>query len=514
MNRMEQRVRDYIEEKRMILPGDTVVVGVSGGADSLCLFLILYALGAEMNFHLHVVHVHHGLRESAGEDMDFVEKLCRQLQVPCTAVQVDAAMRAKEWGIGVEEAGRKLRYDAFRQVCERLAEQDGSVKTSFRIAVAHHREDQAETVLFHLCRGTDLRGARGMLPVNGQIIRPLLQESRTSIEQYLTQKGFAWQEDETNTDTAYTRNYLRREILPRLEEGVHGSAAERIAQFASACADAEAYLEAKTDEAAQRCLCGPAYREGIDIPEKYNCRYVLSLRALHREDPYLQRRVLYRFLAASTDSGKDIGTVHVDALQKLCAKETDGRLSMPSRVTVFRSAGRLFFCRDAESAEYRTEMLSQRTEIAANRAERIPQQAESAAMNTRPAADKQAPFPGYPLAEREYDCRLLDFDGNMSSIPRNEYTKWFDYDKIGTFPVFRTRQPGDYMRLFSDMKTKKIARIMLDGKVPAGIRDKIVLPFFGKEALWIPGLRMGDSCKVGPATTRILEIHWNSDNDS
>lgn len=118
MNRMEQRVRDYIEEKRMILPGDTVVVGVSGGADSLCLFLILYALGAEMNFHLHVVHVHHGLRESAGEDMDFVEKLCRQLQVPCTAVQVDAAMRAKEWGIGVEEAGRKLRYDAFRQVCE------------------------------------------------------------------------------------------------------------------------------------------------------------------------------------------------------------------------------------------------------------------------------------------------------------------------------------------------------------------------------------------------------------
>jgi tRNA(Ile)-lysidine synthase len=102
----------------------------------------------------------------------------------------------------------------------------------------------------------------------------------------------------------------------------------------------------------------------------------------------------------------------------------------------------------------------------------------------------------------------------MSSIPRNEYTKWFDYDKIGTFPVFRTRQPGDYMRLFSDMKTKKIARIMLDGKVPAGIRDKIVLPFFGKEALWIPGLRMGDSCKVGPETTRILEIHWNSDNDS
>ena len=264
---------------------------------------------------------------------------------------------------------------------------------------------------------------------------------------------------------------------------------------------------------------------------------MLSLRALHREDPYLQGRVLYRFLAASTDSGKDIGTVHVDALQKLCAKETDGRLSMPSRVTVFRSAGRLFFCRDAEPAEHGTEMPSQKTELAANRAERMSQQAESAALNTRPAADKQAPFPGYPLAEREYDCRLLDFDGNMSSIPRNEYTKWFDYDKIGTFPVFRTRQPGDYMCLYSvgkiqpgggaaeetpggcsnpaaspgnrEMICKKLARIMLDAKIPAGIRDRVVLPFAGNEALWIPGLRMGDSCKVTSSTTRILEIHWN-----
>jgi tRNA(Ile)-lysidine synthase len=125
----------------------------------------------------------------------------------------------------------------------------------------------------------------------------------------------------------------------------------------------------------------------------------------------------------------------------------------------------------------------------------------------------------------------------MSSIPRNEYTKWFDYDKIGTFPVFRTRQPGDYMCLYSvgkiqpgggaaeetpggcsnpatspgnrEMICKKLARIMLDAKIPAGIRDRVVLPFAGHEALWIPGLRMGDSCKVTSSTTRILEIHWN-----
>ena len=171
----------------------------------------------------------------------------------------------------------------------------------------------------------------------------------------------------------------------------------------------------------------------------------------------------------------------------------------------------------------------------------------------------------YPLSAAEYTCRLLDFDGCMSSIPENKYTKWFDYDKIGMFPVFRTRQPGDCMSLFINAEkqrgsgnpedvsaggrdrtcmaeggdnacmtgdrenvcttggrdrpcktgdrtrvTKKLARIMLDGKIPAGVRDRLVLPFFGKEALWIPGIRMGDSCKVTPETVRILEIHWNS----
>ena len=240
------------------------------------------------------------------------------------------------------------------------------------------------------------------------------------------------------------------------------------------------------------------------------CTKVLSLDALRREDPYLQGRILYRCLTDSTLTGQDMGAVHVEALRGLCAGERDGQLSMPSRVTVIRSGGRLFFCREGDTA--------------------------GRSLQPHPA-EQEAAEKIYPVSQEEYECCLRDFDGSMSSIPKNEYTKWFDYDKIGTFPVFRTRQPGDYMCLYSvgkiqpgggaaeetpggcsnpaaspgnrEMICKKLARIMLDAKIPAGIRDRVVLPFAGNEALWIPGLRMGDSCKVTSSTTRILEIHWN-----
>ena len=526
MDMMKQRVRKYIEEHGMIRPGDTVVAGVSGGADSLCLFLLLNEMSDEIPFYLHVVHVHHGLRISAQDDLSFVKELCEQKQVPYTIIYTDAAASARQWGTGIEEAGRRLRYNAFRQVCDRLKEEKAGGKRDslFRIAVAHHREDQAETVLFHLCRGTDLRGARGMLPVNGEIIRPLLCESRACIEQYLTEKGFSWQEDETNTDTGYTRNFIRREILPRLEEGVHASASQMISRFAASCAEAETYLSAVTARGLERCTAECLPDERILIPDRHACIMVLSLNDLRKEDPYIQGRILYRCLADSTVDGKDIGTVHVEALRRLCGGETDGQLSMPSRVTVFKSAGKLFFCRETEERETEgieeTETIEEKETIE-----------ETGQMGIR--GQKRT----YPLSEGEYICRVRDFDGSMSAIPRNEYTNWFDYDKIGMFPVFRTRQPGDFMYLFSDGKSgedtcfpirsgaadeagakekdrrlirKKLARIMLDGKIPAGIRDKIVLPFSGNEVLWIPGVRMGDSFRVTSATTRVLEIQWQS----
>ena len=228
MNEFEKRIRSRISDLEMLPSrGGRVLAGVSGGADSVCLLLVLAALREDLDFDLRAIHIHHGLRERAGEDLTFTQDLCAGLQVPCRTRYVDAAAYAAGHGLGVEEACRILRYQCFEQAClEWEAEGPGpdGQNGSCRIAVAHHMEDQAETVLFHICRGSSIAGLRGMLPVSGRLIRPLLEETRDQIETYLREKGQTWRTDETNLDPSYTRNRLRLQILPLLEQYVNPAA--------------------------------------------------------------------------------------------------------------------------------------------------------------------------------------------------------------------------------------------------------------------------------------------------
>ena len=533
------RVKRYVLENKMTGPGESVIAGISGGADSLCLFMILLRMSSELGFYLHAVHVHHGLRESAEEDLKFVEELCRSCHVPCTCIRADTAARSRDWKTGVEEAGRRIRYEAFEQVRGSLEKDRG---TPCRIAVAHHMEDQAETVLFHLCRGTDLRGAGGMLPVNGNLIRPLLMENRASIEAYLTGKGMSWRVDETNEDTTYTRNFLRREIIPRLSDGVNTAAVRHLARFADSCAGAERYLEKAAEKALHRCLV--SYRlpdasgsspdrgrgekeKGEKIPasagsgaDSAGGMLALEIDALEEEDPYIRKRILHHALCSCAASGPGPGAVHVEAVVQLCRGKGSARLSMPGGITVVRENGRLLIAPDKVFRTVNETVPSfsrERESIHDPGKETKPATQKRALAETEkdgPHQKRRLPESGiYPVSPDAYSWRFLDFDGDLSSIPRNEYTKWFDYDKMAVFPVFRTRQAGDFMKLSTgagrpELMTRKVARVMLDAGVPSRLRDRILFPCLGKEALWIPGLRMGDSCRITSGTTRILEITW------
>ena len=470
-------VKDYIQRKNLIRPGEAVAAGVSGGADSVCLLLILERLSREWGFYLCAVHVHHGLRESADADRTYVEELCGRLGIPLHCFHEDAAAAADKWGTGIEEAGRRIRHEAFERVCVSVEAESGAACLA---AVAHHMEDQAETVLFHLCRGTDLRGLRGMEPRNGRYIRPLLEVTRGAIESYLQDRETPWRTDETNADTAYTRNYLRAEILPRLHAGVNSAAADHIARFARTCAETEAYLEDRTREALDRCLMNP---ERV-LPRKER-NLILSIPALLQEDPLIRGRVLYQCLAVSAGTRRDLQRVHIEDLTRLCQGEKNGSLSLPGRVQALRSGGQLCLFRRPAPGE------------------------------ADPDADTDADAGNaYPLEYRGYSIQVMDYDGDGASIPRKRYTKWFDYDKIGALPVFRTRQPGDRMTLLDPAAPqgkvrKKLARVMLDAKIPSVLRDRLLLPFAGQEALWIPGVRMSDRFRVGPETRKVVEICWD-----
>ena len=230
---MIDKVYRYMKSCHMIPPGRRILVAVSGGADSMCLLEVLRVLQERAELKIRVLHVHHGLRESAEDDLQYVAKYCKEAGIPFQAVRVDAAGYAATNGLSVEEAARHLRYEtpekaakewdqqsALEKAVKEWDQQPAPEKSSnkkdqqpdqsdCRIAVAHHIEDQSETVLFNLVRGSRLTGLRGMLPVNGRIIRPLVCCSREEIESYLMEHGITWREDETNEDVRYSRNLER-----------------------------------------------------------------------------------------------------------------------------------------------------------------------------------------------------------------------------------------------------------------------------------------------------------------
>ena len=306
---MIERIYNYMTDHNMVGEGSRVLAAVSGGADSMCLLEVLRELRDRAGLQIAVLHVHHGLRESADGDLLYVAKYCEDAGIPFEAVHVDAAGYAASCGLSVEEAARKLRYEALEQAAERwdrelllmrdeelLTRQDregfsrqdrelpSPVQEECRIAVAHHIEDQAETVLFNLVRGSRLTGLRGMLPVNGRIIRPLLTCSREEIEEFLKVRGISWREDETNEDVRYSRNLIRKEVMPLLEQ-INISAREHIARAAEEAAETEEFLREQTERAAGKCISRGEYFVSVSVPE------------LMREPPLIRRRVIYCVIA-------------------------------------------------------------------------------------------------------------------------------------------------------------------------------------------------------------------------
>lgn len=238
MDALMLEIKRYIEKNQLIRPGDGVVVGLSGGPDSVFLLYALHTLQARMGFTLRAVHVHHGIRGAeADRDESFSEKLCAKLHIPFQAVHVAAPAYAAQQGLSLEEAARILRYEALEAARQQLT------TPIAWIAVAHHLDDQAETVLHNLVRGAGLRGLAGMENRRNHVIRPLLSIKREDILKWLKQNKIAYVTDSTNADPHYTRNRIRSTVLPELRE-INPEASAHIAHSAALLREADAYFHA------------------------------------------------------------------------------------------------------------------------------------------------------------------------------------------------------------------------------------------------------------------------------
>ena len=307
-----ERALDFCRAHHMLPPpGGVMLCAVSGGRDSMALLHFLKTASLREGFALRAAHYNHHLRPTAGRDENLVRQYCRQRGIPLICGGGDVAAWARRQGASLEDAARTLRYRFLEETADAVGAQ--------RIATAHHVQDNAETVLLHLLRGSGLRGLGGIPPVRGRIVRPFLATDRRDIEDYVARQGIPYAEDETNADTAYARNRLRREILPLLEEASPGCTG-RIAGAAALLREEEAHLSAECDAL---------------LPEETEEGVVLSAVLLGRQDAAMGRRLVRE---AARRLG---GTLTARQTEAVLALGSGGILDLPGGLQAFRQPHRL-----------------------------------------------------------------------------------------------------------------------------------------------------------------------------
>ena len=477
-----EKVKRYADKHRMIAPGDTVVAGVSGGADSVCLFLMLCELAEEIDFHLAVVHVNHKIRPEAAADAAYVEELCKSRNIPFILEEKDVKEYAGEKHLSEEEAGREVRYQAFEEALGKYGSCSGEKEGQGRIAVAHNANDRAETMLFHLFRGTGLTGAGGIRAVRGHIVRPLLCLRREEIEEYLGKKGVFFCIDRTNLEDTYTRNRIRNHILPFAEKEICAGAIGHMCRAGDLFLEADAYIRGQAEKACGNCIV----REGGE-------EIVLDTEKLGKEEPFIRKQVFLQCLERLAEGRRDITSSHMESLEDLLGKKESKQVFMPCGLRAKKECGHLALYREGKP---------------------------NGGVGGVPLPEIRIKWRDLPGQSQEFDIPCLGrvefavfhkeeisfFYNKSEIIPEKTYTKWLDYDRITKSLVFRTRETGDYLTINKELSKKKLKDYMIERKIPKSDRGNLYILADGSHIIWVPGHRISEYYKITGETKHILRV--------
>ena len=444
---MYQKVKAYVKKWHMLQKEDGVIAGISGGADSVCLLFMLLKLQKELGFALMAVHVNHGIRGAEAErDEAYVKRLCRQWNVRLKVYRENVPAYAKEHGMTEEEAGRDIRRTCF---CKVLKEWGGT-----KIALAHHENDNVETLLWNLCRGTGIRGLGGIAPVNDVWIRPLLCVKRREIESYLKKRGISYCPDTTNADRRYMRNRIRMDVIPYLEDCVNTESVSHMGKTMERMYELEQYILEEVGQYKESCT---GWKNG---------RRIIRQTEYTKIPKALRDNVLHAILCETAGRRKDIEEVHVQMLRDLFTKQVGKKIDLPYGVTAIRTYEGVRFEKNIPEASY--------------------------------AGDENELF----------SIRVFDREPGNVTFPEKIYTKWFDYDIIKNTVKIRHRIAGDSIVINRYGGRKKLKQYFTDQKVPQEDRDKIWIAADGDEVLWIVGYRQSQKYQITEKTTKILEIQY------
>jgi tRNA(Ile)-lysidine synthase len=453
---LQTRITAVIRRKQLFKPGDTLIIGLSGGADSTALLDLLATLPA-FPLRLIAAHLNHCLR---GADSDADEQFCRELAagygIPFESRRVDVTAAAAVDSLNLEDAGRRARISFFDELCTRWQ--------AAAVVLAHHADDQAETVLMRLLRGSGMTGLAGMPWRNGRgYIRPLLDITRGEIEAYLAERRLNWREDTSNLDITFLRNRIRHELLPLLER-YNPAVRKALATTVDILSEEDALLDARTRQAASQ-VCRFSDREAT-----------CSITLLTSRPQALQRRLIRLMLSRLAGSLEHITHRHLEnILQMTAAARPNLRTSLPRGLVAIREYDRLVI---------------------------------KALDETGPeAAEIAIPGPGSYLLPDGTTLRI-----EISPLPVNPggrpATAFFDGDRM-PFPWhLRTFRPGDRIQPLGMNGRKKVKDIFIDCKIPLAQRRRTALLFCGGELIWIVGLRTSQLARVDDLSTLIVRADF------
>ncbi len=452
-------VEAAVRRHHMLASGDTVLIGVSGGPDSVALLHGLFELRSNWSLHLVVVHLNHQLRgATADQEAAFVERLASRLGLPCDIGSRDVASFGAEHRLSTQEAARAVRYAFYDEVATRHG--------AGKIALGHQANDNAESILIHLLRGTGPRGLAGIPPMrDGRIIRPLIDLSRTQILQFLEQRGFEYVRDRSNLDPKYLRTRIRHQLLPLLKEGFNPRIIHALTRLASIVRQEEDFLNQQVRSAFQDLI----------LEQKAN-RLTLSASRLAPLHPALLQRLLRQAVLSLRGNLKRLGHDHVEAVVQLARGPLpSGRLDLPNGVVVLRDRGKVTFLLGPPDAP--------------------------------PMFEYYIASPGTTLIQEIGTClRLSVCDANSVAVTgKHPPTKAFFDLEATSFPLMvRSLRQGDRFSPLGMAGSQKLKTFFINQKVARSKRHRCPLLLSGDRIVWVGGYRIDESAKVTEKTKRVL----------
>lgn len=470
---LEQRVLSTIRGSRMLIPGDRVGLAVSGGADSVALLRLLESLRSELGITLAVVHFDHSLRGAEStEDAEFVAGLARASGLELILEREDVAAAARRHGWNLEDAARRLRYAFFARIAE-----EGRIT---RLAVAHTADDQAETVLSHMIRGTGPTGLAGIYPAVGAIVRPLLETRREELRAYLRKRGETWREDSTNRDQSRLRARIRAQLLPLLERGFSPAIVSHLGGLARFAREEEVFwaalvencfrTHAKTDGRAVRIQIGD-----LISPLPLEVSLGKASDEGGRVDPsrVLTERLIRRLYADVRGDRRGLGARHVEQVLHLATRSASGRrIELPGGIQVERIFEELIFS----------------SNVASDR--RSPVQETMSQMGAYQYVvslpDRGAATVSIPELGTCFRLKVIDWLSAASDTKRDATA--LDADLIQAPLILRNWHPGDAYRPRGRRQPRKLKQMFVAGRI--SLRKRAGWPVLesGGRVIWARGM--------------------------